>query len=58
MTWLKSALALMLAFIGFAASAANLDEIRKQTHYRMDLTGWLDIDGAGVVTRPRPSPQS
>ena len=50
MTWLKSALALMLGFIGFAASAANLDEIRKQTRYSMDLTGWLDIDGAGMVT--------
>jgi len=58
MTWLKfgSTLALVLSFSSaFAAPAtvATLDEIRKQTHYTMGLTGWIDIDASGAVTAHR-----
>ncbi|MUV15497.1 hypothetical protein [Noviluteimonas gilva] len=50
MTWLKLALALMLAFCVTPASAIDHEEIRKQAHYRMDLTGWIEVDQAGAVT--------
>lgn len=55
MTWSRFLLALMAAVCtaqAFAAPAtvATLDEIRKQTHYSMELTGWIDVDEAGAVS--------
>lgn len=50
MTWLKLALALTLAFCVAPASAVDRDKIRKQAHYGMDLTGWIEVDQAGAVT--------
>ena len=55
MAWSRFLLALMAAVCtaqAFAAPAtvATLDEIRKQTHYGMELTGWIDVDEAGAVS--------